>query len=231
MISTRCMSVTSAEMKCNLVGELTICDIAHAIKNAFGVLLRWLRLSPVDVLDVGGGQLALMCAKLWNDRGVAADLPGPHLSYMAEHGVETIHWNLCKSDRLLMPNSTSSFFLKSSSTCRYRVISHWNVSGRFCGLAASLSAPRQISIASETLCIWRWGGPSLTIFNIRMKKSLSVMCLNTVAIISIGSLRRPDSRNTAWNILRCTIYPRIRSFDHSLCWVIRYISFLAGATI
>ena len=34
---------------------------------------------PVDVLDVGGGQLALMCDKLWNDHGVVADLPGPHL--------------------------------------------------------------------------------------------------------------------------------------------------------
>jgi 2-polyprenyl-3-methyl-5-hydroxy-6-metoxy-1,4-benzoquinol methylase len=53
---------------------------------------------PVDVLDVGGGQLALMCAKMWKDRGVAVDLPGPHLDYMAEHGVETLLWNLCKSD-------------------------------------------------------------------------------------------------------------------------------------
>lgn len=53
---------------------------------------------PVDVLDVGGGQLALMCAKLWNDRGVAVDLPGPHLDYMAEHGIKTLLWNLCKAD-------------------------------------------------------------------------------------------------------------------------------------
>jgi len=53
---------------------------------------------PVDVLDVGGGQLALMSTKLWSDRGVVADLPGPHLSYMAGHGVETIQWNLCKSE-------------------------------------------------------------------------------------------------------------------------------------
>ena len=53
---------------------------------------------PVDVLDIGGGQLALICAKLWNDRGVAADLPGPHLDYIASHGVETLNWNLCKSD-------------------------------------------------------------------------------------------------------------------------------------
>ena len=53
---------------------------------------------PVDVLDVGGGQLALMCSKMWKDRGVAVDLPGPHLDYMAEHGIKTIHWNLCKSE-------------------------------------------------------------------------------------------------------------------------------------
>jgi SAM-dependent methyltransferase len=62
---------------------------------------RFAALAPdhaVDVLDVGGGQLALMCTKLWQDRSVAVDLPGPHLSYMAEHGVQTIHWNLCKSE-------------------------------------------------------------------------------------------------------------------------------------
>jgi SAM-dependent methyltransferase len=53
---------------------------------------------PVDILDVGGGQLALLCVKLWGDRGVAVDLPGPHLTYMANHGVETLHWNICKGD-------------------------------------------------------------------------------------------------------------------------------------
>ena len=53
---------------------------------------------PVDVLDVGGGQLALICAKVWTDHGVAADLPGPHLDYISKQGIETVHWNLCKSD-------------------------------------------------------------------------------------------------------------------------------------
>ncbi len=53
---------------------------------------------PVDVLDVGGGQLALMCLKLWKDRGVVSDLPGPHLDYMAGHGVEKVHWNVCTHD-------------------------------------------------------------------------------------------------------------------------------------
>jgi SAM-dependent methyltransferase len=53
---------------------------------------------PIDVLDIGGGQLALMCMKLWNDHGAVADLPGPHMLYMAENGVEAIDWNLCKSE-------------------------------------------------------------------------------------------------------------------------------------
>lgn len=39
-----------------------------------------------------------MATKLWNDHGVVADLPGPHLSYMEENGVDAIHWDLCASD-------------------------------------------------------------------------------------------------------------------------------------
>jgi 2-polyprenyl-3-methyl-5-hydroxy-6-metoxy-1,4-benzoquinol methylase len=53
---------------------------------------------PVDVLDIGGGSLALMAAKLWNDHGVVADLPGPHLDGLAAHGVEIINWNICTSE-------------------------------------------------------------------------------------------------------------------------------------
>jgi SAM-dependent methyltransferase len=53
---------------------------------------------PIDVLDIGVGQLALICSKLWSDHGVVADLPGPHLLYMARQGLETVHWNLCKSE-------------------------------------------------------------------------------------------------------------------------------------
>jgi SAM-dependent methyltransferase len=52
----------------------------------------------LDVLDVGGGQLALLAAKLWNDHGAVADLPGPHLEYIASLGINAIHWNLCKSE-------------------------------------------------------------------------------------------------------------------------------------
>jgi SAM-dependent methyltransferase len=53
---------------------------------------------PIDVLDIGGGQLALLCKEMWNDRAVASDLPLPHLNYIAENGVKVIHWDLCASD-------------------------------------------------------------------------------------------------------------------------------------
>ena len=52
---------------------------------------RYAALAPpeaIDVMDVGGGQLALLAAKLWNDHGVVADLPGPHLTYIAGLGME-----------------------------------------------------------------------------------------------------------------------------------------------
>src|SRR5215467_5667515 len=54
---------------------------------------------PVDVLDVGGGSLALLCNKLWGDRACVADLDGAHLKYMRSQGVETVQWNLCKSEQ------------------------------------------------------------------------------------------------------------------------------------
>ena len=54
--------------------------------------------SPVDILDIGGGSLAIIAVKLWNDRGVVADLPGPHLDHLASYGVEIIQWNICTSD-------------------------------------------------------------------------------------------------------------------------------------
>lgn len=64
----------------------------------------------IDVLDIGIGQLALICCKLWNDHTVVADLPGPHLSYMAEHGVETVHWNLLTSEPPFINRFDAVFF-------------------------------------------------------------------------------------------------------------------------
>jgi SAM-dependent methyltransferase len=50
---------------------------------------------PQDVLDIGGGQFALLCKALWNDRAWVADIGGEHLEYVRQSGVETTVWNLC----------------------------------------------------------------------------------------------------------------------------------------
>ena len=51
-----------------------------------------------DVLDIGGGQLALLCNKLWGDRAVAADVDVGRLGYLRENGVETVGWNLAEDE-------------------------------------------------------------------------------------------------------------------------------------
>jgi 2-polyprenyl-3-methyl-5-hydroxy-6-metoxy-1,4-benzoquinol methylase len=65
---------------------------------------------PANVLDIGGGSLAVLAAKLWNDHGVVADLPGPHLDHLASYGVETIQWNICQSEPPLEAKFDCVFF-------------------------------------------------------------------------------------------------------------------------
>lgn len=50
---------------------------------------------PLDVLEVGGGQLALLSSVLWNDRAVVADVSGPQFPYLQSRGVATCKWDLC----------------------------------------------------------------------------------------------------------------------------------------
>jgi 2-polyprenyl-3-methyl-5-hydroxy-6-metoxy-1,4-benzoquinol methylase len=63
------------------------------------LLQRYARLAPAQpqaVLDVGGGQLGLMCRALWGDHAQVADIGGEHLAYLRSQGVETTQWNLCR---------------------------------------------------------------------------------------------------------------------------------------
>jgi 2-polyprenyl-3-methyl-5-hydroxy-6-metoxy-1,4-benzoquinol methylase len=62
------------------------------------LLRRFAALSPtepLDVLDIGGGQLGLMCKALWGDRVRVSDIGGEHLQYLGQQGVATTRWNLC----------------------------------------------------------------------------------------------------------------------------------------
>jgi 2-polyprenyl-3-methyl-5-hydroxy-6-metoxy-1,4-benzoquinol methylase len=54
---------------------------------------------PCSVLDIGGGQLAVLSKSLWNDDATAADIGGEHLDYVAKLGVHTVRWNLCSDEQ------------------------------------------------------------------------------------------------------------------------------------
>lgn len=53
---------------------------------------------PLDVLDVGGGQLALLSTKLWSDRASAADVVDTCFPVLQAHGVATFQWNIATQD-------------------------------------------------------------------------------------------------------------------------------------
>ncbi|HZM00038.1 MAG TPA: class I SAM-dependent methyltransferase, partial [Planctomycetota bacterium] len=53
---------------------------------------------PCEVLDLGGGQCALLCRVLWGDRAAAADVATGHLDYLRDNGVETARWNLARDE-------------------------------------------------------------------------------------------------------------------------------------
>ena len=53
---------------------------------------------PLRVLDIGGGQHALLAKKLWNDHATVADVTEDHLNYVREQGVETVRWDLGREE-------------------------------------------------------------------------------------------------------------------------------------
>jgi hypothetical protein len=66
---------------------------------------------PVDVLDMGGGQLSLLCNRLWNDRATVADLPGERqLDYLRTKGLSAFTWNLCTGEQPCVAKFDCIFF-------------------------------------------------------------------------------------------------------------------------
>jgi hypothetical protein len=75
-----------SEFVCNHFGLSAPPDYCFRYRSRYKTLIkRFCDLaSPVamDVLDIGGGQLALLCKKLWNDRACVADLRPPLFAYL-----------------------------------------------------------------------------------------------------------------------------------------------------
>ena len=68
--------------------------------------------TPVDVLDIGGGQLALLCKQLWADRACVADINigGPLFDSLRSQGVSAVQWNLCKTEQPFIEQFDFIFF-------------------------------------------------------------------------------------------------------------------------
>jgi 2-polyprenyl-3-methyl-5-hydroxy-6-metoxy-1,4-benzoquinol methylase len=55
--------------------------------------------TPLKILDIGGGQLGLLCKKLWNDDAYVADIGGSHLDFLQAQGLNVMKWNLCLDEQ------------------------------------------------------------------------------------------------------------------------------------
>lgn len=65
------------------------------------ILRRFAERAPerrVDVLDIGGGQLAYLAVALWQDRGCVADIDDGCFGGLRAHGIDAFVWNLALED-------------------------------------------------------------------------------------------------------------------------------------
>jgi SAM-dependent methyltransferase len=52
----------------------------------------------LDVLDIGGGQLAYLAVALWNDRGCVADVDDTSFAALRANGIDAFQWDLARDD-------------------------------------------------------------------------------------------------------------------------------------
>jgi SAM-dependent methyltransferase len=53
---------------------------------------------PLEVLDIGGGQLAYLASALWDDHGCVADIDDTCFAGLRAHGIDAFEWNLALED-------------------------------------------------------------------------------------------------------------------------------------
>lgn len=67
----------------------------HAVLRRFA---QEARQPPLDVLDIGGGQLAYVAKAIWDDRACVADIEPSCFRQLQSHGVDTFVWDLARED-------------------------------------------------------------------------------------------------------------------------------------
>ena len=65
---------------------------------------------PIDVLDIGGGQLAYLALALWGDRASVADVDTSCFAGLRSHGIETFEWDLARDDPPVARRFDAIFF-------------------------------------------------------------------------------------------------------------------------
>lgn len=74
-------------------------DYYRRYRSRYEVLLqKYCQLAPQkiqSVLDIGGGQLGLLCKALWDDDAYVLDIGGLHWDYLRSQGLTVQQWNLC----------------------------------------------------------------------------------------------------------------------------------------
>ena len=89
--------------------RIIIRDIALATRRSCGNTPRS-PARPSRVLDIGGGQHALLAKRLWGDRATLADIAGSHFDYLRQQGVEVVEWNLCSNMQPFVSEFDAIFF-------------------------------------------------------------------------------------------------------------------------
>ena len=81
--------------------------------------------TPVNVLDIGGGQLALLCKHLWGDDAWVADINfgRPLFDYLRSQAVQAVQWDLCEVEQPFTESFDFIFFRE--------VIEHLPVPGTY----------------------------------------------------------------------------------------------------
>jgi SAM-dependent methyltransferase len=65
---------------------------------------------PIDVLDIGGGQLAFMARALWGDRACVADIEPSCFDSLRGQGIEAFQWDVARDDPPVARQFDAVFF-------------------------------------------------------------------------------------------------------------------------